>query len=136
MGRAVPDVLVRALAELNVDVLVVEVVVLGEDVLLIVPLQRLSQLNVGDGVLLLGAGDVLDLPVEAGELVLDNPAVFVLQLAGGHQDGRGDVVGRPDEVEHPLPALRLGGSQKNKKFSKYSDQTRVQTGDTSFMRDS
>ena len=96
--RAVADVLVRALAELHVDVLVVEVIVLGEDVLLVVPLQRLSQLHVWDGVLLLGAGDVLDLPVEAGELVLNDPAVLVLQLARGHQDGRGDVVGRPDEV--------------------------------------
>ena len=70
LGRGVLDVLFRVLAEVDVDILFVEAVVLGQDVLLVVPLQGLPQLDVGDGVALLGSGYLFNLAVEAGELVL------------------------------------------------------------------
>ena len=53
LGRCVLDVLVRALCEGHVGVLVVEAVVLGQDVLLVVPLQAFAKFNVWKEVLAL-----------------------------------------------------------------------------------
>jgi hypothetical protein len=70
LSRAVLNIFVRALREGDIGVLVVEAVVLGQDVLLVVPLQGLPQLHVGDGVALLGVGDLLHLLVETSEFLL------------------------------------------------------------------
>ena len=70
LGRCVLDVLVRALCEGHVGVLVVEAVVLGQDVLLVVPLQRLPQLDIWDGVALLCVGYLLHFLVKSGKFIL------------------------------------------------------------------
>lgn len=71
LGRRVLDVLLGALGEGHVGVLVVEAVVLGEDVLLVVTLQRLAQLHIGDGIAFLCAGDLLHFLVETSKFILN-----------------------------------------------------------------
>ena len=61
LRRRVPHVLLRVLGEGDVGVLVVEGAVLGQDVLLVVPLEALAQLHVGDGVATLRVGDHLSI---------------------------------------------------------------------------
>ena len=69
------------------DVLVVEAVVLGADVLFVVSLEAFPQLRVGDGVAPLADGDVIHLLVEPGKLLLDQAAVLVWEPARGVQVG-------------------------------------------------
>ena len=73
------------------DVLVVESVVLGADVLLVVSLEAFSQLWVRDGVTPLGHSDVVHLFVEAGKLLFDQAAVLVGKPAGSVQDASGNL---------------------------------------------
>jgi hypothetical protein len=77
LSRAVLDIFIRALGEGDIGVLVVEAVVLGQDVLLVVPLKGLPQLHVGDGVALLGVGDFLHFLVETSEFLLQITRFFI-----------------------------------------------------------
>ena len=67
LRRRVPHVLLRVLGEGDVGVLIVEGAVLGQDVLLVVPLQALPQLHVGHRVTALRVRDHLSASKKEGK---------------------------------------------------------------------